>query len=71
MLQDNAKTGGASLLKKADVCQKLSIKLRTLNYRLKDGTIPHVRIGGSVRFLPADIDNLINSSRIGRRVRKK
>jgi hypothetical protein len=39
--------------------------LRTLDYRLKDGSIPHVKIGGAVRFLPSDIDNLIASRRIG------
>ena len=66
MLQDNAKTAEpGDLLKKPQVCQRLSISKRTLNYRIKDGTIPHVRIGGSVRFVPGDIDNLIKLSRVG------
>jgi excisionase family DNA binding protein len=71
MLQDNAKTAEpGGLLKKLQVCQRLSISKRTLNYRIKDGTIPHIRIGGSVRFLPADIDSLIKLSRVGGRKRQ-
>jgi excisionase family DNA binding protein len=63
-MQHNVKTG-ESLWKKPDVCQRLNISLRTLNYRLAEGTIPHVRIGGSIRFVPNDIRNLEKSHRVG------
>jgi predicted DNA-binding transcriptional regulator AlpA len=58
------------LWKKPKVCQTLSISPRTVSYRVKDGTIPHVRIGGAVRFVPEDIRNLIKFSRVGGKIRK-
>ena len=64
-MQGNAKIRNEGLLKKKDVTARLRICLRTLDYRLKDGSIPHIKIGGAVRFLPSDIDNLIASRRIG------
>jgi hypothetical protein len=56
---------GETLWKKPDVCQRLNISLRTLNSRLSEGVIPHVRIGGSIRFVPDDIRALEKSHRIG------
>jgi len=64
-MQNNAKISNGRLLKKKDVAARLGICVRTLDYRVRDGSIPHVRIGGAVRFLPRDIDNLIASRRIG------
>jgi excisionase family DNA binding protein len=53
------------LWKKPKVCQRLAISRRNLDYKLSRGEIPYVRIGGSVRFLQSDIDNLIKFSRVG------
>jgi len=64
-MQGHARISNDGLLNKKDVVTRLRISLRTLDYRIKDGTIPHVKIGGAVRFLPRDIDNLIASHRIG------
>jgi len=57
-----AKSGG--LIKKPGVCRKLSISLRTLNYRIANNEIPYVKFGGAVRFLESDLDNYIASHRI-------
>jgi excisionase family DNA binding protein len=65
-MQHNAKPSNEEgLLKKPDVCQKLVFSRRTLDYRIKDGTIPYIKIGGAVRFLRSDIDALIKSHRFG------
>ena len=64
-MQGNAKIRNEDLLKKKDVIARLRISLRTLDYWLKDGSIPCIKFGGAVRFLPSDIDNLIASRRIG------
>jgi DNA binding domain, excisionase family len=65
MLQTSAKTAKSdSLLKKLGACRKLSISLRTLNYRIANGEIPYVKLGGAVRFLESDIDTYIASHRI-------
>jgi excisionase family DNA binding protein len=64
-VQDNAKTSNESLWKKREVCQKLAFSLRTLDSRIADGTIPFVKIGGAVRFVPDDINRLIKSRRVG------
>jgi excisionase family DNA binding protein len=65
-MQRNAqnRNEGGGLLRKLEVCRRLGICLRTLDYWLADDAIPHVRLGGAVRFVPADIDNLIASRRI-------
>jgi predicted DNA-binding transcriptional regulator AlpA len=64
VMQSSAKTCNDGLLNKKDVVTRLRISLRTLDYRIKDG-IPHIKIGGAVRFVASDIDNLIASHRIG------
>jgi excisionase family DNA binding protein len=64
-MQRNAGISNESLLNKKDVAARLRICRRTLDYWIKDGTIPHIKIGGAVRFVPSDIDDLIASRRIG------
>jgi len=60
-----------NLIKKPQVCQRLAISKRNLDYKLSRGEIPHVRIGGAVRFLQSDIDKLIASNRLAaKRIRK-
>jgi excisionase family DNA binding protein len=65
VMQGSAKTCNEGLLKKKDVVTRLRISLRTLDYRIKDGTIPHIKIGGAVRFVASDIDKFIAERRIG------
>jgi hypothetical protein len=64
-MQHNAKTGSDGLWKKPDVCRRLNISLRTLNYRLADGVVPYIKLGGAVRFVPDDIKKLEKSHRVG------
>jgi hypothetical protein len=64
-VQNSAKISTGILLKKKDVTALLRISMRTLDYRIRDGSIPYIKVGGAVRFLPRDIDNLIASRRIG------
>jgi len=53
------------LLDKPQVCRRLRISLRKLDYDLHAGVIPHIKLGRTVRFVPDDIERLINSRRIG------
>jgi excisionase family DNA binding protein len=57
-VQDNAKPSKSdNLIKKPQVCQRLNISKRNLDYKIASGEIQHVRIGGAIRFVQADIDN--------------
>jgi excisionase family DNA binding protein len=60
-----------NLIKKPQVCQRLAISPRNLDYKISRGEIPHVRIGGSVRFLQSDIDSLIASNRFAAKQTRK
>ena len=71
-MQDNAKPSKSdNLIKKPQVCQQLAISQRTLDYKLSRNELPHVRIGGAVRFLQGDIDNYIASNRVKARGDRK
>jgi excisionase family DNA binding protein len=54
-----------NLIKPPQVCQRLAISKRNLAYKMAKGEIPYVKIGGAVRFVAADIENLIKCSRVG------
>jgi excisionase family DNA binding protein len=70
-MQDNVNPSKSdNLIKKPQVCQRLFISQRNLDYKLSRGEIPHVRIGASVRFLQSDIDSYIASNRVKARPRK-
>jgi excisionase family DNA binding protein len=60
-----AEQTGAALLTLPETAQQLRISVRNLNYRMKSGQIPYVKIGKSVRFLPADLCRFIEQHRIG------
>jgi excisionase family DNA binding protein len=53
------------LLKKREVCQRATISLRTLNYHLARGDLPYIKLGGAVRFRANDINDWIDSCRLG------
>jgi len=58
-------TSSYNLLDKIQTAERLKISLRTLDNRIKAGTIPFVRLGKLVRFIPGDIERFIESHRIG------
>ncbi len=52
------------LLNARDVCATFGISRATLYRRVDDGTFPRpIRFGGAVRWLPADIEAVIQRSR--------
>jgi excisionase family DNA binding protein len=53
------------LLDKWQVLERLKMSLRTLDNHIKAGTIPYVKLGKFVRFIPSDIDKFIKSHKIG------
>ena len=54
-----------NLLSKQEAAQRLSISLRNLDNRIKAGSIPFVRLGRLVRFVPSDIEKFIEAHKIG------
>ena len=58
-------TSSYNLLDKVETAQRLRISLRTLDNRIKAGTIPFVRLGKLVRFIPSDIEKFIEAHKIG------
>ncbi|HJY53426.1 MAG TPA: helix-turn-helix domain-containing protein [Candidatus Udaeobacter sp.] len=63
-IQDN--TGSSeNLLSKTQAAQRLGVSVRNLDYRVKDGSIPFVKIGRLLRFIPSDIEKFIEAHKIG------
>jgi excisionase family DNA binding protein len=58
-------TDSNNLLDKIETAERLRISLRTLDNRIKAGTIPFVRLGKLVRFIPSDIEKFIEAHKIG------
>jgi len=58
-------TSSYNLLDKIETAERLRISLRTLDNRIKAGTIPFVRLGKLVRFIPCDIEKFIEAHKIG------
>ena len=54
-----------SLLDKIQTAERINISLRNLDNRIKAGTIPFVKIGRLVRFIPSDIEKFIEAHKIG------
>ena len=59
-------TSDIDLLDKIETAKRLRISQRTLDNRIKDRTIPFVKLGKLIRFIPSDIERFIESLRIGR-----
>jgi excisionase family DNA binding protein len=53
------------LLDKYEAAERLRISLRNLDNRIKNGTIPFVKLGKLVRFTPRDIERFIEAHKIG------
>jgi excisionase family DNA binding protein len=51
------------LLDKKQAAQRLHCSLRTINNRIKARSIPFVKLGKSVRFIPADLERFIYEHR--------
>ena len=54
----------APLLNPKEAARILDISTRTLNRLVKRGDIAFVRVGGSLRFKPADLADFINQNRV-------
>ena len=52
------------LLKPSEVCQILRVSRRTLTRLTAAGILPFVRIGGSVRFRPSSIHEILRAREI-------
>ena len=52
------------LMKPLEVCQILRVSRRTLRRLTAAGTLPFVRIGGSVRFRPSSINEILRAREI-------
>jgi excisionase family DNA binding protein len=61
-MQDNSSQG---LLDKIQAAERINISLRNLDNRIKAGTIPFVKIGRLVRFIPSDIEKFIEAHKVG------
>lgn len=57
-----------SLITKKEAADLLSVSLPTINRRIKDGSIPIVRIGSAVRIPQAFIEKLITQALPGQGV---
>jgi excisionase family DNA binding protein len=64
-MQSSSSDSLSNLLSKAQAADRLNISLRTLDYKLKAGLLPHVRMGKLVRFIPSDIEKFIEAHKIG------
>jgi excisionase family DNA binding protein len=58
-------TSSDNLLSKIETAERLNISLRTLDTRIKAGSIPFLKIGKLIRFIPSDIEKFIEAHRIG------
>jgi len=65
MLTQTSEQTGVALLTVPEAAQQLRISIRNLNYRMKSGQIPYLKIGKSVRFLQGDLARFIDQHRIG------
>jgi excisionase family DNA binding protein len=64
LIPDN--TGSSEdLLSKTQAAQRLGVSVRNLDYRIKDGSIPFVKIGRLLKFIPSDLERYIQAHRIG------
>jgi excisionase family DNA binding protein len=54
-----------NLLSRKQAAQRLGLSIRNLTYRIKDGSIPYVRLGRLIKIIPSDLDRYIQSHRIG------
>jgi excisionase family DNA binding protein len=64
ILQDNS-SNGVDLLSREQAARRLNFSTRKLHYLVKEGQIPHVRLGRLMRFIPADLEAYIQAHRIG------
>ena len=44
------------MLRKKDIAEKYKVSARTVNEWMKSKKVPYMKIGGSVRFDPDDVD---------------
>lgn len=57
-------TQADELLDKREAAARLRISIRSIDNRIRDRTIPFVKIGKAVRFIAADLNRFIQTHRI-------
>ena len=62
-------TSTGNLLNKEQTAERLCISIRNLDSRIKEGTIPYIKLGKLVRFIPSDIERFIDELKIGGPIR--
>jgi len=60
----NAQLEINELLTKPDIANQARVCPRTVDYWMKQGWLPFLKLGKSVRFLPADFQKFIESRRV-------
>ena len=58
-------TSDIALWDKHETAERLRVSQRTIDNRIKSGTIPYIKLGKLIRFIPADIEKFIESQRVG------
>jgi excisionase family DNA binding protein len=56
-----------ALIDVPEAARRMDVSVRTVHNRIKNGTIPHVRLGKLIKFIPADLERFIRAHRIDRR----
>jgi predicted DNA-binding transcriptional regulator AlpA len=57
--------GVEQLWSKKTVARLFAYNERTINDWMRNGWLPYIKIGKSVRFVPGDVERFIQSRRIG------
>lgn len=55
---------GNKMLTKEDVAEIFSVPMTTVQSWMNAGRIPYVKIGGTIRILPSDIEEIIQKNRV-------
>jgi excisionase family DNA binding protein len=64
--QENSaiRTQDVGLLNKVEAARRLGVCVRTLDNKIREGTIAFVKIGKATRFIPRDIEQFIEAHRV-------
>lgn len=54
-----------NLIDRPNAAKRLNMSLRTLDGKIRDRSIPFVKLGKLVRFIPSDLQRFIEAHRVG------
>jgi hypothetical protein len=58
-------TSSETLLNKAEAAVRLGLSLRGLDRRIKHRTVPFIKLGRLVKFIPSDLDRFLKDHKLG------